>query len=175
MSANNVMQKKLIRAQEAELREVVDTIPAVIVWSALPDGSNSYVSRRFAEYGGVRPEQLVGIGWHTVALTPTIWIGTTPSGARALRVASRLRTKCVSAARMANIVGTWLKRTLRDQAGSILKWYGVITDIEDRKRADDKVRAQEMELQQVLDYTPLAASRCHRAWGKTHFLPIEPC
>ena len=30
----------VIREQEAELREVVDTIPA-IVWSALPDGSNS--------------------------------------------------------------------------------------------------------------------------------------
>src|SRR5262250_1710224 len=31
----------VIREQEAELREVVDTIPA-LVWSARPDGSNSY-------------------------------------------------------------------------------------------------------------------------------------
>src|SRR5580704_6568913 len=35
----------VIREQEAELREVIDTIPAV-VWSALPDGSNSYANRR---------------------------------------------------------------------------------------------------------------------------------
>src|SRR6266849_1028422 len=36
----------VIRAQEAELRGVLDSIPA-IVWGALPDGSNSYVNRRF--------------------------------------------------------------------------------------------------------------------------------
>ena len=53
----------VIRAQEAELREVVDSIPA-IVWSALPDGSNSYVSSRFVEYCGMPPEQIAGSGWH---------------------------------------------------------------------------------------------------------------
>src|SRR6202040_1181369 len=39
----------VIREQEAELRQVVDTIPA-IVWSTLPDGSNTYVNKRFVEY-----------------------------------------------------------------------------------------------------------------------------
>ena len=45
----------MIRSQEAELRDVVDTIPA-IVWSALPDGSNSYVNSRFVEYCGMPAE-----------------------------------------------------------------------------------------------------------------------
>jgi PAS domain S-box-containing protein len=35
----------VIREQEVELRQVVDTIPA-IVWSTLPDGSNTYVNKR---------------------------------------------------------------------------------------------------------------------------------
>src|SRR5277367_3729256 len=52
----------VIREQEAELRQVVDTIPA-IVWSTLPDGSNSYINRRFAEYCGMPPEQIAGSGW----------------------------------------------------------------------------------------------------------------
>src|SRR6266852_5087959 len=55
----------VIRTQEAELRDVIDTIPA-IVWSALPDGSNSYVNSRFAEYCGMRAEQIAGTGWHVV-------------------------------------------------------------------------------------------------------------
>src|SRR6266850_5886076 len=55
----------VIRAQEAELRDVVDTIPA-IVWSALSNGSNSYVNSRFAEYCGMPPEQIAGTGWHGV-------------------------------------------------------------------------------------------------------------
>jgi PAS domain S-box-containing protein len=43
---------------------------------------------------------------------------------------------------------------LRNEAGNIIKWYGVVTDIEDRKRAEDKIREQETELRQMLDFTP---------------------
>ena len=53
----------VIREQEAELREVVDTIPA-IVWSARPYGSNSCVNNRIVEYFGMPPEQFAGSGWH---------------------------------------------------------------------------------------------------------------
>src|SRR5260370_17271635 len=55
----------VIREQEAELREVVDTIPA-IVWSTLPDGSNTYVNKRFAEYSGSSAEQMAGSGWQAL-------------------------------------------------------------------------------------------------------------
>jgi formate hydrogenlyase transcriptional activator len=43
---------------------------------------------------------------------------------------------------------------LRDGAGRIVKWYGVLTDIEDRKRGEDKIREQETALRQMLDFTP---------------------
>jgi formate hydrogenlyase transcriptional activator len=43
---------------------------------------------------------------------------------------------------------------LRDEAGKIVKWYGVVTDIEDRKQAEDKIREKETELRQMLDFTP---------------------
>src|SRR5262249_17739545 len=36
---------------EQELRNVIDTIPP-IVWSTLPDGSNTYPNKRFVEYSG---------------------------------------------------------------------------------------------------------------------------
>jgi formate hydrogenlyase transcriptional activator len=43
---------------------------------------------------------------------------------------------------------------LRDEDGNILKWYGVLTDIEDRKRAEEKIQEQEIELRQILDLVP---------------------
>src|SRR5258708_28509800 len=43
---------------------------------------------------------------------------------------------------------------LRDEDGNIVRWYGVTADIEDRKRAEEKIREQEMELRQMLDLTP---------------------
>src|ERR1700680_4415195 len=53
------------RQAEQELRDVVDTIPA-LVWSALPDGSNTYVNKRFVEYTGTLAQQTAGSGWQAL-------------------------------------------------------------------------------------------------------------
>src|SRR5881628_1122783 len=141
----------VIRKQEAELRDVVDTI-AAIVWSALPDGSNSYVNSRFVEYCGMRPEEIRGTGWHTATHPDDLkrhnakWLASAATGepfedeVRFRRADGQYR---------------WhLQRgiPLRDDAGNIVKWYGVLTDIEDRKRAEDNIREREAELRQMLDF-----------------------
>jgi PAS domain-containing protein len=46
------------------------------------------------------------------------------------------------------------KVAVRDECGQIVKWYGSSIDIEDRKRAEYKIREQETELRQILDLTP---------------------
>jgi formate hydrogenlyase transcriptional activator len=43
---------------------------------------------------------------------------------------------------------------IRAANGTLLYWTGVNLDIEDRKRAEDKIREQEGELRQILDLTP---------------------
>ena len=42
---------------------------------------------------------------------------------------------------------------LQDAAGN-REFFGAVTDITDRKRAENKIREQETELQQILDFTP---------------------
>src|SRR3984893_1112390 len=54
-----------LQRSERELRDVLDSIPA-IVWSALPDGSNTYVNKRFVEYSGSSAEHIAGSGWQTL-------------------------------------------------------------------------------------------------------------
>jgi PAS domain S-box-containing protein len=135
----------VIREQEAELREVVDTIPA-IVWSALPDGSNSYVNSRFVEYCGMPPEQIAGSGWQAATHPDDLeqhnaqWLACVASGE-----ASEDEVRF----RRADGEYRWhLQRgvPLRDEAGNIVKWYGVLTNIEDRKRADEARRRNEFYL-----------------------------
>ena len=47
------------------------------------------------------------------------------------------------------------RRRLRDETGKIVGWYGTITDIEDRKRAEQKAVEAERELQMAIDNIPV--------------------
>jgi PAS domain S-box-containing protein len=127
---------------ERELRDVLDSIPA-IVRSALPDGSNSYLNRRFVEYCGMPPEQIAGSGWHTVTHPEDLerhnakWLACVASG-EPFEDEVRFRR--------ADGEYRWhLQRgvPLRDEAGNIVKWYGVLTDIEGRKRVEAALRRNE--------------------------------
>jgi PAS domain S-box-containing protein len=45
-------------------------------------------------------------------------------------------------------------RAARDAQGRIIRWYMVLSDIEDRKKAEEKLAEQQKEFQQILDLTP---------------------
>jgi len=40
---------------------------------------------------------------------------------------------------------------LRDKTGKVVRWYGISTDIEDRKQAEEKLRQDERELRRITD------------------------
>src|SRR5471030_666473 len=127
---------------EQELRDILDAIP-VVVWVARPDGSNAYANSRFVEYSSMVPAQTAGSGWR-VAVHPDDlqkhegkWRA---SVARGEPHESEVRF------RRADGEYRWhLDRglPLRDEEGNIVKWYGVVTDIEDRKRVEEALRRNE--------------------------------
>src|ERR1700691_1873548 len=140
-------QRDALRKSEKELRDVIDTIPATL-WSALPDGSNTYVSKHFAEYSGISAEQTAGSGWQAVIHPDDLkrhvgkWMEAIATGkpheneARFRRSDGQYR---------------WhLDRgvPLRDENGNIVKWYGVVTEIEDRKRAEEALGVLSRDLQE---------------------------
>ena len=45
-------------------------------------------------------------------------------------------------------------RPLRDAAGAIARWYVLLTDIDERKQAEERLKEQEAEFRQMLDFTP---------------------
>jgi len=139
-------QRDALRKSEKELRDVIDTIPAT-VWSTLPDGSNTYVNKRFVEYSGLSAEQTAGSGWHALIHPDDLerhagkWMEAVASG-----------KPCENEVRSRRSDGQYrwqLDRgvPLRDEDGNIVKWYGVTTDIEDRKRAEDALQLVSNDLQ----------------------------
>src|SRR6266851_384276 len=127
---------------EQELRDILDTIPA-IVWVARPDGSNAYANSRFVKYSGMVPAQTAGSGWRLAVHPDDL---RTHEGKWRASVASGEPHESEVRFRRADGEYRWhLDRglPLRDEEGHIIKWYGVVTDIEDRKRVEEALRRSE--------------------------------
>jgi PAS domain S-box-containing protein len=136
-----------LRKSEKELRDVIDTIPA-IVWSTLPDGSNTYANKRFVEYSGSSAEQMAGSGWRALIHPDDL---ERHAGKWMEAVATGKPHESEVRSRRADGQYRWqLDRgvPLRDEDGSIVKWYGVTTDIEDRKRAEEALGVLSRDLQE---------------------------
>jgi PAS domain S-box-containing protein len=134
-----------LRKSEKELRDAIDTIPA-LVWSARPDGSNTYVNKRFVEYTGLSAEQTAGPGWQAL-IHPDDLERHAVKWAEAVATGKPHENEVRS--RRSDGQYRWqLDRgvPLRDEDGNIVKWYGVTTDIEDRKRAEQRLRESEAYL-----------------------------
>src|ERR1700723_3645685 len=146
-----------LKRAEQELREIVDTIPALL-WVAEADGSNTYVNSRYMEYSGMAAAQTAASGWRAAVHPEDL---EKHEGKWRASVASGEPHESEVRFRRADGQYRWhldRGRPLRDEDGNIIKWYGVVSDIEDRKRAEEKIREQEAELRQVLDSTPQLVS-----------------
>ncbi|MGD0474726.1 MAG: PAS domain-containing protein [Candidatus Velthaea sp.] len=131
-----------IRASEQHFKQIINTIPA-LAWSARPDGSAEFFNQHYLDYVGLSAEQAQDWGW-TAAVHPDdldhlsgAWERITTVD-EAGEVEARLR-------RFDGAYRWFLLRTnpLRDEFGNTVKWYGTNTDIDDRKRAEEKLRLNE--------------------------------
>ncbi len=122
---------------EERLRLIIDTIPT-IVWRKLPDGSADFLNRNFREYTGLSLEHGLGWGWmnafHPEDRLKEEWRAAL-AGGKPFEKEARLR-------RADGQYRWFLIRAvpLRDEQGNLVKWYGTTSDIEDLKRAEDRVR-----------------------------------
>ncbi len=125
-------------AIEERLRLIIDTIPT-IVWRKLPDGSADFLNPNFLEYTGLSLEEGLGWGWMMNAFHPDDRL---MEEWRAAFAAGKLFEKEARLRRFDGQYRCFLIRAvpLRDHQGHIVHWYGTTTDIEDLKKAEDRIR-----------------------------------
>src|SRR6266481_3729329 len=142
-----------LRASEESFRLIVDRIPA-FAWYASPEGKIEYLNKRILDFTGERLEDLVGFGWanvlhsQDVERTKNAWLHSIETG-EPCDVDQRVR-------RFDNIY-RWFRtnaQPFRDRSGRVIRWYGVATDIEDLKRAEEGLREREQNLRLVIDSIP---------------------
>ena len=133
--------EEALRKSERQFRLLVDTIPA-LVWRSTPQGELDYLNRRAVEYLGYTAESLAGDQWleliHPAHRDATLqrWLNSATTGT-AYEDEYLLR-RADGQHRWIQSVG----EPLLDTEGRIANWYGVVFDIDDRKRAEDALIRQ---------------------------------
>jgi PAS domain S-box-containing protein len=131
---------------ESELRRVVDALPG-LVWTARPDGHIDFLNQRWCEYTGLSVEQALGAdeaygqGWLTAIHREDLpelverW--------RSILASGEPREMEVRLRRFDGEYRWFLFRAcpLADASGQVVKWCGMSTDIEDRRRAEEALHA----------------------------------
>jgi PAS domain S-box-containing protein len=141
--AQDITERRLaeeaLRRSEDHLRLVVDTIP-IMAWSLRPDGTVDFLNQRWIDYSGLSLEQ------YAEDITRPIH----PEDIA--RVMEKWRTDIAAGEpsedemclRRADGEYRWFlvrNAPLRDEQGNVVKWYGASIDIEDRKQAEERLRA----------------------------------
>jgi PAS domain S-box-containing protein len=153
------------RAAERDLRLVLDNVPA-LVKTMTPSGAIDFANRRLLDYLGVGLDQLQD------------WLQFIHESDRSMML-ERLKRSLESEQpyeaqcrlRRADGVYRWFQGSavpVRAQDGVLVRWYYVITDIDDRKRAEDLLRSSERQLRAIVDNIP-ASIAIHSASGELEF------
>src|SRR5712691_9067691 len=137
--------EEALRESEYKLRQIVATVPSLL-WSTDPAGEPTQLSQRMLDYSGMQFEDFLHGGWEAF-IHPDDF----PETARAFNHAIQTGTsyQAVSRLRRADGEFRWHQtrgEPLRDREGQIVQWYGLSVDIDERKKAEERLRRSESYL-----------------------------
>ena len=142
-----VLGEARLRESEDHFRHTVELNPQV-PWTCDPQGNITSYSKRWLDLTGQAPGEPDGTGW-TRALHPddlpwtiTVFTQCLASG-ETVDVDYRIRVARTGTYR-------WMRaraQPRRAEDGAIVRWYGVVEDIHDRKLAEDRLREMNATLE----------------------------
>jgi PAS domain S-box-containing protein len=152
-----------LEQRELQLRKLIETIPAML-WCNDPQGRLIYINQKTSDFLGLGISQLAGLSYQR-AIHPDdlgsllqAWTRSVETGEPYSHVA-RLRRR--------DGVYRWYQHTaeaMRDADGNIVQWYGLCLDIDEPKRAEDRLKQAQAELARatrIATVAELSASIAH--------------
>jgi PAS domain S-box-containing protein len=141
--------EEALRRSEKQLRDVIETMP-VMAFTALPDGTTDFVNRRFSDFTGLTAGEVDsqrGATVHPEDLAPQ---------ARRWQTSLETGEPFEGEVRVRGKDGEYrwfLARgsPLRGEQGNVLKWFGSLTDIEDRKQAEQRLQNENVVLREEIN------------------------
>src|SRR5215469_4396797 len=139
-----------LRARELSWRQIIDNIPGFVTTTGAM-GEIQFFNHRVQEYFGKTNEELKD--WARIGVIhPEDLPSAIEAWSRSLEACQILDIE--ARFRRADGVYRWFQMRAvpaRDAEGKICDWYALHTDIEDRKRAEEKLRQSEAELRTITD------------------------
>src|SRR5215469_18272536 len=145
--------EEALRSNEQNLRLIVDSIPGLVV-TTTPAGEIELLNRQVLEYFGKTAEELSH--WKT---SDAVHPDDVPGAVAAL-------TRSIETGEAYEVGERYVKRrgiyrwfharglALRDKEGRVVRWYYLITDVDDRKRAEEALKQSEVKLRLNVDSIP---------------------
>src|SRR5262249_34670520 len=143
-----------LRQDEHELRRIVDLIPqAIIVLNRY--GKAIYANLGALEYTGLSLDEVSADDFHDRVFHPEDVQRVREERQKALSGTVPFQNEQRALGRNGKYRWFLIRyKPLLDQSGKVVRWYATGTDIEDLKQAEDKLRQDERELRQLIDFLP---------------------
>ena len=146
-------RRRLVREREGNSRQLLDSIPGMVALLTV-HGEVEFVNRHILEYTGQTLEELKQ--WGT---NGTVHAEDLPHVAQVFgqSIGSGSPYEIVQRLRRSDGSYLWFQNNgfpLRDDAGEIVRWCVLLTDIDERKRGEDALRKSERESRLIVDCIP---------------------
>ena len=142
--------EEALRVSEMAFRTLAEAVPQ-LVWMCTPDGMNIYFNQRWVDYTGLTLEESYGRGWIT-PVHPDDEQPATYAWNQAAQTDGTYSVEC--RLRRADGAYRWFLIRgvpLRDATGSVVKWFGTSTDIDELKRGERELRRVNRALRTISD------------------------
>ena len=142
-----------IKRPEDQLRLMIDKMPT-LAWACRPDGTTEFLNQRWLDYTGLSLEEALGWGWK-VPVHPAD-LGRLMDTWRGLLVCGEPGEEEARLRRFDGEYRWFLFRAVpvRDEQGTVVRWYGTNTDIEDLKRAEERHQGDQHQIRRIIDAIP---------------------
>src|SRR3984893_5571418 len=143
-----------LRQDEDELRRIVDLIPQKII-VLNPDGRVIYANRVALEYPGLSLDEVRADNFRDRVFHPEDFQRLREEWQRGLSGSVPFENEQRALGKDGKYRWFLIRHNpLLDERGNIIRWYATGTDIEHRKHAENKLRQEERELRQLMDFLP---------------------
>ena len=143
-----------LRQDEEELRRIVDLIPQTIV-VLNPDGRAIYANRVALEYTGLSLDEVSANEFRDRVFHPEDVQRLREERQKGLSGSIRFESEQRALGKDGKYRWFLIRyNPMLDETGKVVRWYATGTDIEDRKQAENKLRQDERELRQLIDFLP---------------------